>query len=399
MIFEMIIKKSLVKSIPTIPSIIILTLLFSFACVDSKQQTTEPLSPTTIITPTQTPYTASSLEIIIAQEQLLTSIYRNTIPSIVQVKVESKISQRSFFGGLQHYNVPSEGTGFIWDNNGYVVTNHHVIQNADSVRVIFYDGTESVATVHGSDPNSDLAILKIEMNNYSLKAVPLGDSDTLSIGQIAIAIGSPFGQEFSMTQGIISALGRTLPNQTTNFSTSQIIQTDAAINPGNSGGPLLDRTGSVIGITSQIISSSGSNAGVGFAIPINTAKRIIPSLIKKGIFEYAYLGISGTSLTSNLAKANNLDETTKGALIVKIINNGPAFKSKLLGSEQTITINEIEYPTGGDIITHIDLTPVKSINDISSYINNKEPNEIVSLSIIRSSKKNLTIDVRLGIRP
>ena len=227
----------------------------------------------------------------------------------------------------------------------------------------------------------------------------MGNSDTLSIGQIAIAIGSPFGQEFSMTQGIISALGRTLPNQTTNFSTSQIIQTDAAINPGNSGGPLLDRTGSVIGITSQIISSSGSNAGVGFAIPINTAKRIIPTLIKKRDFEYAYLGISGTSLTSNLARANNLDETTKGALIVEVIDNGPAFKSKLLASEQTITIDGIEYPTGGDVITHIDLIPVKSINDISSYINNKEPNDIDSVSIIRSSKNKVTIDVRLGIRP
>ena len=225
------------------------------------------------------------------------------------------------------------------------------------------------------------------------------NSDTLSIGQIAIAIGSPFGQEFSMTQGIISALGRTLPNQTTNFSTSQIIQTDAAINPGNSGGPLLDRTGSVIGITSQIISSSGSNAGVGFAIPINTAKRIIPTLIKKRDFEYAYLGISGTSLTSNLARANNLDETTKGALIVEVIDNGPAFKSNLLASEQTITIDGIEYPAGGDIITHIDQTPVRSINDISSYINNKEPNDIVSVSIIRSSKNKVTIDVRLGIRP
>jgi len=250
----MIIKKSLVKSLTTILSLIILTSIFLSACVNLKQQTTEPLFPTPIIIPTQTPHTSN--EIIIAQEQLLTSIYRNTIPSIVQVKVESEMSQRSFFGELQRYNVPSEGTGFIWDNNGHIVTNHHVIQNADSVRVIFYDGTESVATIHGSDPDSDLAILKIETDNDTHQAIPLGNSDTLSIGQIAIAIGSPFGQEFSMTQGIISALGRTLPNQTTNFSTSQIIQTDAAINPGNSGGPLLDRTGSVIGITSQIISNS-----------------------------------------------------------------------------------------------------------------------------------------------
>ena len=395
----MIKKQSLVKSLTTITSFIFFTSIFLSGCTNLKEQATEPPVITPIITPTQMLPTPSSNEIIIAQEQLLTSIYQNTIPSIVQVKVESKMRQRSFFGGLQSYNVPSEGTGFIWDSSGHVVTNHHVIQNADSVRIIFYDGTESVATIHGSDPDSDLAILKIETANDTHQAIPLGNSDTLSIGQIAIAIGSPFGQEFSMTQGIISALGRTLPNQTTNFSTSQIIQTDAAINPGNSGGPLLDRTGSVIGITSQIISSSGSNAGVGFAIPINTAKRIIPTLIKKRDFEYAYLGISGTSLTSNLARANNLDETTKGALIVEVIDNGPAFKSNLLASEQTITIDGIEYPAGGDIITHIDQTPVRSINDISSYINNKEPNDIVSVSIIRSSKNKMTIDVRLGIRP
>ena len=368
-------------------------------CLDLKQDPISlPLEPTPTLSSEQVLSSISPDDIISAQELLLKSIYQKALPSIVQVKIETVVSQRSFFGGLRRYNIPIEGTGFIWNENGYIVTNHHVIQNADTVRVIFDNETEFVAKIHGTDPHSDLAVLKINPGNTSLTAISLADSDKLSIGQMAVVIGSPFGQEFSMTQGIISGLGRTLPSQT-NFATSEIIQTDAAINPGNSGGPLLDKTGSVIGIASQIVSNTGSNTGVGFAIPINTAKRIIPSLIEKKTFKYAYLGITAFTLTSNLSKANGVPEKTQGALIVSVFNNGPAFKANLRISEKTKEINGIEYPIGGDIITHIDQIPIKSINDIIEYISNKQPNDIVSLSIIRSGKTKLNIELKLGERP
>ena len=206
-----------------------------------------------------------------------------------------------------------EGSGFVWDDQGRIVTNHHVIAGADRVMVIFADRTELEAKVLGSDPDSDLAVLQVEIpEGVSMPALPLGQSESVRAGQMALAIGNPFGQEFSITRGIVSAVGRTMRSGNSQFSVPEVIQTDAPINPGNSGGPLLNRQGRVIGVNTQIISRSGSSSGIGFAVPIDAAKRVIPVLIQDGRFEYAWLGISGTTLRPNVAELMDLPQDTRG---------------------------------------------------------------------------------------
>ena len=351
--------------------------------------------------------------IVAAYEQVLGNIYESVLPSVVHLKVEKNLSPQGtvpgsdlppaferFFGPPERFAIPSEGSGFIWSDKGYVVTNHHVIENADQITVIFANGTEFSAAVLGSDPDSDLAVLKIEIEPEELKAVELGESGDMKVGQLAVAIGSPFGQEFTMTRGIISALGRLIPTGTSNFSNPQIIQTDAPINPGNSGGPLLDRHGYVIGITSQILSSSGTNAGVGFAIPINTAKRIVPELITNGKYKYAYLGISGKSLSSRLAEANGLPGGTRGALVVQVVDGSPASKAGLIGSLKRREMNGLQYPMGGDVIMSINDVSVKGIEDLISYMaENSRPGDKVTLEVIRQDGDRARITVTLGPRP
>ena len=218
--------------------------------------------------------------IVAAYELVLGEIYESALGSVVQIKVERDVVRRGFFG-TQQGTVTGEGSGFVWSDDGYLITSHHVIKDADRISAIFADGSEYGADLVGSDRNSDLAVLKIDLPSGSLSAVSLGDSDDLRVGQLAVAIGNPFGQEFTMTTGIVSALGRTIQGGDSSLG-SGVIQTDAPLNPGNSGGPLLDRQGNVIGINSQIISSSGASAGIGFAVPINTAKRVVPELIASG---------------------------------------------------------------------------------------------------------------------
>ena len=250
----------------------------------------------------QPPAAAVSLDaatVVAAHEEVLAGIYESVLPSVVHIEVAQKAGGPQ--GGAAPPDIPpqfrrfydrpdapegetprgfyrrGEGSGFLWGDEGHVVTNHHVIADADRVTVIFADGLEVEAKVLGSDPDADLAVLKIDLPADRLKGVALGDSNQLKVGQLAVAIGNPFGQEFTMTSGIVSAMGRTIRSADGPFSNPQIIQTDAPINPGNSGGPLLDRLGRVIGINSQIISRSGASAGVGFAVPVNTAKRVVPS--------------------------------------------------------------------------------------------------------------------------
>ena len=206
-----------------------------------------------------------------AYEEVIVGIYESILPSVVQVQVRTNVLVDGL-SGTQLRPVPSEGSGFVWSAEGHIVTNHHVIEDADRVVVVFADGLELIAETTGSDPHSDLAVLKVDPPDGGIKPVKRGDSDQLRVGQLAFAVGSPFGQEFSMTGGLVSALGRVIPAGSSSYSNPDIIQTDAPINPGNSGGPLLDRYGNVIGINAQILSRSGSNSGVGFAVPINTAQ-------------------------------------------------------------------------------------------------------------------------------
>ena len=263
--------------------------------------------------------------IVAAQEEVVNRIYETALPSVVQIRVTRKIGEESsspdapgspelpfdFNRFRDMPGVPDEffrrgsGTGFIWDEEGPIVTNHHVIDGADRITVIFSDRTEMDAKLLGSDPDSDLAVLQIDVSGAATQPVPLADSDAVKVGQMAAAIGNPFGQEFTITTGIISAVGRTIRSGNGAFSVPKVLQTDAPINPGNSGGPLLDRQGRVVGVNTQIIGRSGSSAGVGFAVPINAAKRVIPVVINEGAYKYAWLGISGSTLSPDVATYPN----------------------------------------------------------------------------------------------
>ena len=336
--------------------------------------------------------------VVAAYEEVFTGIYEAVLPSVVQVKVLTDANSRRRFG-RSRAPVPTEGSGFIWSSEGHVVTNHHVIEGATRVHVVFADGSELKATVLGSDPTSDLAVLLIDSPPENLKAVPIGDSSDLSVGQLSVAIGSPFGQEFTMTRGIISALGRRLQAGDSIYINPQIIQTDAPINPGNSGGPLLNRNGEIIGINSRIISSTGSNAGVGFAVPINTAMRIIPELIEDGEYEYPYIGLSGRSVTPTMDEANGLPVDTSGVMITGLVAGGPADQAGFSAASDTRTVSGVEYPAGGEIITSIDGTAVEGLGELVAYmVENNKPGDMVTMEVITGIGTSVRA-VTLGTRP
>ena len=363
----------------------------------------EPASDESSVAPALTDASFDAAAVVIAYEEILGGIYNSVLPSVVQIKVQENVASQRYDGYLdtpEGYAIQAEGSGFVWSDQGHIVTNYHVIEDADKVMVVFADGSEFKADVLGGDPHSDLAVLKINSPDGRAQPVRLGNSNDLKVGQLVVAIGSPYGQEFSMTSGIISALGRTIPSNTGNFSNPQTIQTDTSLNPGNSGGPLLDREGNVIGINSQIMSSSGASSGVGFAVPINTAKRVVPELIAGGEYEYAYLGISGVSLTPSLAEANSLPEDTRGAFVVDVVDHSPADQAGLLGSSETGMLDRVEYPVGGDIISTIDGVPVEGFDDLITYlVENTSPGDEVTLTVLSGSIERSGIVVTLGARP
>jgi len=325
-------------------------------------------------------------DIVAAQEEVLNDIYEAMLKSVVHIRVTRLYRQ-------------AEGSGFIWDDQGHVITNHHVIENADSVTVILSDHSELQARVLGSDPDSDLAVLKIDMPGGLLNPVSRGDSDQLKVGQLTTAIGNPFGQEFTMTSGIISALGRTMKSSNTPFSIPEMIQTDAPINPGNSGGPLVDSRGRVIGINTMIISRSGGSAGIGFAVPINIARQVVPVLISEGKYEHPWLGLSGRELSPEVAEFLGLSQGTRGALVVSVTWGGPADKAGIRGSAKAVTLRGIGYDVGGDIIVGINDTHIESLDDFIVYLaGNTRPGDVVFMDIIRENKK-LQVTVELGTRP
>ena len=348
--------------------------------------------------------------IVAAHEQVLIGIYERLLPSVVEIRVSRRLSlpdelpDLPSIPGFPDDRFPFEhsgGSGFIWDDQGHIVTNHHVVAGADRPTVIFSDGTERQAEVLGTDPDSDLAVLKLlDMDGLTMPRAPLGDSAAVKPGQLAVAIGSPFGQEFTITSGIVSAVGRTIRSGNSQFSIPEVIQTDAPINPGNSGGPLLDRNGHVIGINTQIISRSGANTGIGFAVPINTAKRVIPELIKNGKYQYAWLGISGTSLRPDVAELMDLPRDTRGTLVIDVIRDGPAEAAGLLGSDRSERLEGMDLRLGGDIIIAIDGTPVRTIDDLIAYlVDNTRPEDKSVLEVIREDGSRETIQVTLDRRP
>ncbi len=305
---------------------------------------------------------------------------------------------------LENYGwttISGEGSGFVWNEEGYIVTNNHVVENASEITIVFSDGTTSTASVVGTDPQSDLAVVKVNPKGLSLTPVELGDSHQVKVGDLVIAIGNPYGLAGTMTQGIVSALSRSLTVDEssmfsrTNYTIPDIIQTDAAINPGNSGGVLVNVNGEVIGVTAAIQSSTDSNAGIGFVIPSHIVERVIPILIEDGEYAHPSLGLSGTTLTYALAEEMGLDPETKGILITTINPGGAADQAGLNGSYQQMAAPGRLSITYGDVIIAVDDQPVRSYEDLVSYIfNQTEVGQKIHLTVLRDGKET-QVDVVL----
>jgi S1-C subfamily serine protease len=337
-----------------------------------------------------------------AESQLLEAIYQKVNPSVVRV-----------FNLAANSNAPTadalpqgEGSGWVYDTQGRIVTNDHVIRGADKIQVTFSDGTTVDAKLVGTDPNGDIAVVQVDPQEVTLVPVELGDSAQVKVGEQAIAIGNPFGFAGTMTRGIVSAVGRTIP-AVTGFEIPEAIQTDAAINPGNSGGPLLNSHGQVVGINDQISSASGSNSGVGFAIPINIVKRIVPQLIKNGKYVHSYIGMSGTTYTKAWASALDLPANAKGAYVEGVVNNSPAARAGLQAGSQDTTVvlgvaqnGPVYLQKGGDLVTALDGHPITKMDDLLIYLEeNTSPGQTIKLTVLRSGGQQATLSLTLGERP
>ena len=337
------------------------------------------------------------------------TIYQQVNPSVVNIHVVDGASSNSQ-GSIPFFSPPSQGvqsalgSGFVWDENGDIVTNHHVIAGATDIEVTFSDGTTVPGKVVGSDPDSDLAVVKVNVPARDLKPVSMGDSSLVKVGQIAMAIGNPYGLQGSMTEGIISALGRMLPvsntsNSGANYTIPDVVQTDASINPGNSGGVLLNAAGQVIGVTSAIISPDQASAGIGFAIPAAIVEQVVPSLISTGHYEHPYIGIEGTTLTPDMATAMNLSASQRGALVINVQAGSPAGKAGLKGGNKQATIAGLQVEVGGDVITGVDGTPVNSFDDLVTYLaRNTQVGQTINLTVLRNGAQ-MTVKLTLAARP
>ena len=342
-------------------------------------------------------------------EATLEQIYTQVNPSVVAIHVVEKATAMSSLpfdnqGQAQPQIQPQAlGSGFVWDKDGHIVTNNHVVAGSEKIEVTFSDGTIVPATVVGTDPDSDLAVIKVDYPADQLQPVKLADSQQVKVGQLAVAIGNPFGHENTMTVGFVSAIGRSIPADggtgTASYSIPDVIQTDAPINPGNSGGVLTDDQGDVMGVTAQIDSPVRASVGIGFVIPSSIVGKVVPELIKSGKFEHTYLGISGGSLVPELATAMNLKSTQRGALVGKVTTGGPADKAGLLGSEKQTTINGENVNVGGDVIIAIDNQPVKNFDDIVAFLaRSTEVGQTVTLTILRDGQQQ-DVKVTLAARP
>ncbi len=325
-----------------------------------------------------------------SEEQAIVAVYKHAAPSVVYIEMVDEDSEEG--GG--------SGSGFVYDRQGHIVTNAHVVAGAEQIYVYFSDDTAVEAEVLGYDQDADLAVLRVNAPDALLQPLELGSSANLQVGQVALAIGNPYGYERTLTVGHISALGRVL-RQASNFSVADVIQTDAAINPGNSGGPLLDLNGRVIGVNSYYRTSNliGGSIGIGFAVPSDLVQLVVPELIAHGRYRHPWLGISGLALRPDLVKSLDLP-VEHGALVTAVIGGGPAEQAGLLGGSQNVTVPGYPEPVqaGGDIIIAIDDTAVRSMDDIITYLQRTRVGQEVRLTVIRQ-KETVALTVRLGERP
>jgi serine protease Do len=389
-------------------------------------------------TPAPVVPSGEALSLLAAYEGVLQSVYTAVNPSVVNIRV--LVNATSALGqGELPFNIPGlpnmpglpfgtpgqpgdqqqpgqqdqpqvpqygegAGSGFVWDQQGHIVTNNHVVENAEKIEVTFADGKTVEAKLVGADPDSDLAVIQVDVPADQLQPVQMGDSHQLKVGQLAIAIGNPFALEGTMTVGIISALGRTMPVNMgmgggPSFSIPDVIQTDAPINPGNSGGVLVNDQGQVIGVTFAIESPVGANAGIGFVIPAAIVEKVVPQLIEDGSYQHAYLGISGAELRPDLAKAMDLDSDQRGVLVGEVSPNGPADAAGLHGSDRTIQLDGRDVQVGGDVITAIDGQTVQGMDDLISYLaSSTTVGQKVILTVLRDGETT-DIQVTLAARP
>lgn len=321
----------------------------------------------------------------------LSSLYQRVIPGVVSIRTDA-----------------GQGSGFVYDDQGHIVTNQHVVEGASTVEVAFSSGSKAYGTVIGSDNDADIAVVKVDAPAGEFHPLPLGDSKTLQVGQTVVAIGNPFGLSGTMTLGIVSVLGRTQPaSQAAGggfFSTADIIQTDAAINPGNSGGPLFNLNGEVVGINQSIrttnfneLTGNAVNSGVGFSISINLVKKIVPVLIRDGKYEYPYLGITSSSDLS-LDEIEALGLTTyKGAYVIEVVPGGPADQAGIKAGDTPTRLQNLN--AGGDLIVAFDGNPIATFDELLSYlITTKSPGDEVVLTVLRGGE-TIDITVTLGKRP
>jgi S1-C subfamily serine protease len=393
--------------------VIVLLILASLACSLSaadrsepagkssrgEAMTTENALPTPLpatLAPPPTPVPGGIVVEADAEEQLLINIYERANPAVVNINVAANIlgEELSDFGS---------GSGFVIDKQGHIVTNNHVIEDADQVRVTFADDRVVSADVVARDEDSDLAVLKVDVDPEQLFPLEFGDSSGLRVGQRVVAIGNPWELGGTMTVGIVSALGRSLIGRQAlgggSYHIPDVIQTDAAINPGNSGGPLLDSNGRVVGVNTAIRSEGRANSGVGFAVPANIVKRIVPALISEGRYRYPYLGISADQVTvGDLAEELDLP-VQRGVLIATITSDGPADQAGLRGGTDSISFYGLPVRTGGDIIIAIDDYSVRDFDDLIAYlVRETSVGQQVALTILRGGE-TLMVPLILGERP
>ncbi len=311
----------------------------------------------------------------------LTAVYQQANPAVVYIIVPPF----------------SSGTGFVFDGAGHIVTNNHVIEGGDTFEVVFSSGDRLAAEIVGSDVDSDLAVLKVDALPGGVTPLPLGDGEMLQVGQLVVAIGNPFGEEGSMSMGIISALGRSLPSQRllesgSSYSLPEVIQTDAPINPGNSGGPLLNLLGEVVGVNSAIATATGTNSGVGYAIPVEAVKRIVPNLIERGSYDYPYMGAAfANELSLNDMETFGLSQT-RGAYVLNVTPGSPAAQAGLIAADPN-------SGRGGDLVIALDDQPVSEFSDLNAYlVFHTSPGQTIQITVLRNGEEQV-LPLTLASRP
>lgn len=367
-------------------------------------QTSAPAEATATPTATAVPATAEPVVVVPPDNALddlqtqVEAVYAATGDSVVNIAV-TVIGYDFFLNPLPQ---EGSGSGFVYDNQGHIVTNFHVVDGAESIQVTFSDGTTVPAEVIGEDPTYDLAVVKIDPAEHDLTPVTLGNSEDLRIGQFVVAIGSPFGLEQSLTFGVISSLGRIIESPDQGRFIGEAIQTDAAINPGNSGGPLLDLEGRVIGVNAQIVSPSQANAGIGFAIPVRLVKQVVPDLIATGTYRHPWMGVRPVGLTPQLVeilREAGQDVPEEGVLLITVERGSAAARAGLRGAQREVNTNFGRVPVGGDVIVAFEGTPIASTRDLIAYLETyTRPGDTIEVTIWRDGEE-MTVPVTLGERP